>query len=81
MSSLQNDAKLKGLDINADQLKSYIQYHNKFLDDNNKLVHLKDYEGLQHAIDRFNSANGYLERSATPNDGKLQTVNPGQEPV
>lgn len=58
LQNLNGEEKLRGLNIDPEQLKSYIQYHNKFLDDNNKLVHLKNYSGLQNAINQYNQQHG-----------------------
>ena len=38
------------------QLRSHVEYHKKFLDENTKLVHLKDYSKVQDAINRYNQS-------------------------
>lgn len=46
----QNDIKLFDSEVDQNTLKSQVEYHKKFLDENTKLVKLKDLEGLKHAM-------------------------------
>lgn len=47
----EGDVKLFDSAVDKNMLRSQVKYHKKFLDENTKLVHLKDTEGLKEAIE------------------------------